>query len=55
MSQKPKPNWYRLASPYNDTDGASPGLCLMNIQLLPYDATGVYNPERKKKEKAGAI
>jgi hypothetical protein len=51
MSQKFKPTWFRFQSPYNDTDGASPGLMLLNMQLLIFDPTLVYNPERKKLEK----
>ena len=31
MSMNFKPNWYRFACPYNDSDGANPGMMLLNI------------------------
>jgi hypothetical protein len=53
MKTNYKPAWYRFSSPYNDTDGANPGMMLLNLQLLHYDANLVYNPERKKLDSKG--
>ena len=44
---KPKPTWYRLNSPYNDTEGLSPGMLLTNIQFMTYnDEEGAENFKR---------
>jgi hypothetical protein len=51
LSVRPKPQWLRLSSPYNDTDGQNPGLLLCNIQFLRFDENGVFNPERVLKKK----
>lgn len=51
LSKKPKPQWFRLSSPYNDTQGMNPGLLLCNIQFLKWDDQGVKNPERVLKKK----
>lgn len=37
LSVKPKPNWFRLQSPYNDMQGLCPGVLLTNIQFLKWD------------------
>ena len=55
LSVKPKPNWFRLSSPYNDLDGLTPGVLLTNVQFLRYDAEQPNNPERIKKEKFGKV
>ena len=54
-SLKPKPNWLRLTSPYNDTGHKSIGMVMMNVRLIRFDPEKVFNPERefvKSKEKA---
>jgi len=53
MTTNYKPTWFRFSSPYNDTDGANPGMMLLNIQLMNFDPTLVYNPERKKLDSKG--
>lgn len=53
LHTKPKPNWYRLNSPFNDTQDENPGLLLMNVQFLRYNEKDPTNPERKLKVKDG--
>ena len=53
INVKPKPNWLRLKSPYNDTGNTSVGLLMCNIQFLRFDPNGIYKPERVVKKKEG--
>jgi len=53
ISVKPKPNWFRLKSPYNDSGNTNIGLLMCNIQFLRFDPTGLYKPERVIKKKEG--
>ena len=59
LSSKPKPSWFRLCSPYNDTGTLSPGMLLCNVQYLKWDEdeenNGKYKEERPKKESEGAV
>ena len=51
-SVKPKPCWYRLSSPYNDTGNTNVGMLLANVQFL-MDSTPTFRPERIIKTKSG--
>ena len=51
ICSKPKPNWFRLTSPYNDTGASKIGLLMANIQFLKWEPGVEYN--RMVKEKAG--
>ena len=46
VSTKPKPNWFRLSSPFNDTGNTSVGSLMANVQFLKFDISGQNNPER---------
>ena len=47
LSVKPKPNWMRLASPYNDTGNMQSGMLLCNVQFLKFnEEEPAMNPER---------
>ena len=58
LSVKPKPSWFRISSPYNDTGTLSPGMLLCNVTYLMWDedeeANGKYKEERPKKESEGS-
>ena len=49
---KPKPNWLRLSSPYNDTVGISPGFLMANVQIVPWDKEKPDEYIRVSKEKS---
>ena len=51
-SLKPKTNWYRLTSPYNDTGSKSVGMVMMSLRFVRHDPTKQFNPERLKIEKS---
>jgi hypothetical protein len=51
ISMRPKPNWFRLSSPYNDTGSTNLGMLMMSIQFVKYDGTGQFNPVRTCMEK----
>lgn len=51
ICSKPKPNWFRLTSPYNDTGGSNIGMLMANIQFLKWEPGVYYN--RIAMEKAG--
>ena len=48
---KPKPNWFRLSSPYNVTGSTNLGMLMTSIQFVKYDGTGQFNPVRTCMEK----
>lgn len=48
---KPKPNWLRLSSPYNDTGNTNIGMLMAAIQFVKYDGLGAFNPVRTVMEK----
>lgn len=50
ICSKPKPNWFRLTSPYNDTGSSNIGMLMANIQFLRWEPGVQYN--RAAKEKA---
>ena len=51
--KNPNPQWMRIKSMYNDTDGSKLGQALLNVQFLIYDPLGNIEIERKLKDKSG--